>query len=291
MKSLKLVNKSIQAGDLEIVSNGTRRNTRDVGTTFPSPGGARGLAQIPSSSSSGGSGRRGGPSKAPGHQKQRRNKRSPAKPYPEGVSWFISADTPRSEARKENRPEEPWAHTTTAWFEPYSRVGAWREPLRQRQVHEDPSRQTRVQRQEEPDPDPGTKPMSSGLVPVSLREALELHRPEFISRSRGRMQRLTQQVEERKLQEVVNRERDELLLQPTEPARLPRPAVAARLRRAVPRKEMIQRSKQIYEKLPEVQRRREEERRKAEYRSFRLNAQLYNKRITNRVLGRRTAWQ
>lgn len=33
----------------------------------------------------------------------------------------------------------------------------------------------------------------------------------------------------------------------------------------------------IYENLPEVQRRREEERRKAEYRSYRLNAELYNK--------------
>lgn len=36
-------------------------------------------------------------------------------------------------------------------------------------------------------------------------------------------------------------------------------------------------SSRIYENLPEVQRRREEERRRAEYRSYRLNAQLYNK--------------
>lgn len=32
-----------------------------------------------------------------------------------------------------------------------------------------------------------------------------------------------------------------------------------------------------YAQLPEVQRRREEERRQAEYRSYRLNAQLFNK--------------
>lgn len=37
----------------------------------------------------------------------------------------------------------------------------------------------------------------------------------------------------------------------------------------------------IYETLPEVQRRREEERRKAEYQSYRLNAQLYNKVPSN----------
>lgn len=36
-------------------------------------------------------------------------------------------------------------------------------------------------------------------------------------------------------------------------------------------------SARIYDSLPEVQRRREEERRKAEYQSYRLNAQLYNK--------------
>lgn len=36
-------------------------------------------------------------------------------------------------------------------------------------------------------------------------------------------------------------------------------------------------SVRIYENLPEVQRRREEERRKAEYHTYRLNAQLFNK--------------
>lgn len=36
-------------------------------------------------------------------------------------------------------------------------------------------------------------------------------------------------------------------------------------------------SVRIYENLPEVQRRREEERRKAEYHAYRLNAQLFNK--------------
>ncbi|KAG7234527.1 hypothetical protein INR49_004495, partial [Caranx melampygus] len=73
-------------------------------------------------------------------------------------------------------------------------------------------------------------------------------------------------------------QRERRALQPRRgPGRLPKPAGTAPLRRAVPRKEMIQRSKQIYENLPEVQRRREEERRRAEYRSYRLNAQLYNK--------------
>nr|XP_020481468.1 Alstrom syndrome protein 1 homolog [Labrus bergylta] len=119
-----------------------------------------------------------------------------------------------------------------------------------------------------------------------------MRRPDFISQSMQRVQRLALQAEERKLQaDFTERgEREELFCRPGGTGRIPKPAGPALLRRAVPRKEMIQRSKQIYESLPEVQRRREEERRKAEYRSYRLNAQLYNKRITGHVLGRRTAW-
>ena len=40
---------------------------------------------------------------------------------------------------------------------------------------------------------------------------------------------------------------------------------------------MVYACSRIYSQLAEVQKRREEDRRKAEYRSYRLNAQLYNK--------------
>ncbi|CAJ1074612.1 Alstrom syndrome protein 1 homolog [Xyrichtys novacula] len=293
-KAVKLVNKSIQAGDLELVSNVTRRHTRDVGTTFPSPGEARTSRRIssPSSSVEGGRGGKKSPSKTHGPQKHRKSKKSPSKTVPQGVSWFISADELRSESRKENRPEEeepPW-RPSTAWFEPYSRTKPWREPLRQRQIYEDENSQPSFRLHDDLESDPSSKVVSSGLARVSLQEALEARRPDFISQSRQRVKRLALQAEERKLQADFSREREELFSRPGGPGRLPRPAGTALLRRAVPRKEMIQRSKQIYESLPEVQRRREEERRKAEYRSYRLNAQLYNKRITSRVLGRRTAW-
>ncbi|KAG7234602.1 hypothetical protein INR49_002231, partial [Caranx melampygus] len=195
-----------------------------------------------------------------------------------GVSWFISADDLRSEARKENQEEELTWTPSTAWFEPYSRRQPWREPLRQRQVHEEQNKPSRyIVHPFEPDPDPRTKPVSPGLARVSLQEALAMRRPEFISRSTQRVKCLALQAEERKLQAIFTREREELFNQRRGPGRLPKPAGTAPLRRAVPRKEMIQRSKQIYENLPEVQRRREEERRRAEYRSYRLNAQLYNK--------------
>ncbi|KAF7666136.1 hypothetical protein LDENG_00116820 [Lucifuga dentata] len=291
-KAVKLVSKGIQAGDLEIVSNGTRRHTRDVGTTFPSPGETRPSRQISSSPSSIERGRGGQKSLATtqGFLKPRKSKRTPPKSYPEAISWFIPAEHPRAEARKENQPEEkePTWRPSTSWFEPYSRTNPWREPLRQRQVQEDRNK-PKTFRHAEPDPDPGSKTVSSGLARISLQEALEMHRPQFLSRSRQRVTRLALQMEERKLQAVFSRERDELFNRVGGPRRLQKPA--GTLRRAVPRREMIQRSKQIYENLPEVQRRREEERRKAEYRSYRLNAQLYNKRITSRVLGRRAAWQ
>ncbi|XP_029982902.1 mucin-17 isoform X2 [Sphaeramia orbicularis] len=281
-KTVKLVNKGIQAGDLEIVSNGTRRHTRDVGTTFPSP-------RLMSSSSSadrgrgGGGGGGGGRSSTKSSQKQRRSRRrSPNRIYPEGVSWFISADDLRSESRKENQPKDDGLlqRRSLAWFESYTRTDPWREPLRQRQVH-----QPAMTQHTDPDPEPRTK--TTGLTRVSLQEALQTRRPGFISRSNQRMRRLALQVEQRRLQTTFSRELDQVW---DRPGRLPKPAGTAQLRRAVPRREMVQRSKQIYENLPEVQIRREEERRKAQYRTYRLNAQIYNKRITNHVLGRRTAW-
>ncbi|XP_060918987.1 serine-rich adhesin for platelets [Labrus mixtus] len=295
-RAVRGVNKGVQAGDLELVSNATRRHTRDVGTTFPSPAEARTSRPISSSSSSVERGRGGKRSlyKTQGLQKHRKSKKSQTKTFPQGVSWFISADELKSEARKENQPEEEEAawRQSTAWFEPYSRSKPWREPLRQRQVHQDRTEQQSFIHQADLDLDPRAKMMSPSLARVSLQEALEMRRPDFISQSMQRVQRLALQAEDRRLQAdfTERREREELFCRPGGTGRLPKPAGPALLRRAVPRKEMIQRSKQIYESLPEVQRRREEERRKAEYRSYRLNAQLYNKRITGHVLGRRTAW-
>uniref|UniRef100_A0AAV2JHK9 ALMS motif domain-containing protein n=1 Tax=Knipowitschia caucasica TaxID=637954 RepID=A0AAV2JHK9_KNICA len=266
-KAVKLVSKGIQAGDLEIVSNGTRRHTRDVGTTFPSPGDVRGLRGLDRRSAS---------------SKKHESQSSPSKPYPHGVSWFISADELKAEARKENEPED-W-RPSTVWFELLSRKPVWREPLRQRPVEE---QRNTLQTENEPRLKGKT---SSAVSRANLQDALLSGRPDFVARSRQRLERLALQAEERRLQALFQQERDELFIQAGGARRLPRPAGIAQLRRAVPRKEMFQRSKQIYENLPEVRRRREEQRRKAEYSSYRLNAQLYNKRITNHVLSRRSAW-
>ncbi|KAL7890144.1 hypothetical protein AOLI_G00024020 [Acnodon oligacanthus] len=313
---VKVVSRSIQAGDLEIVVNGTRRHTRDVGTIFPSPGNARDTrapssanpelqTTIPASRSY----------SAASTQSQKVLRReglhkSNQMHYPNGVSWFVSADELKQDARKENEPQneslQPASH---AWFEPYTRTQPWREPLRE------PLRERHIQLEQEKPLEPktpaetiGNKP--SALVRLSLQEALELRRPEFVSRSRERMKRLCLLAEERKMQAVFTREREELFNRPLPLQQLTAVPPPLPSKRVIPVKEMVQRSKRgveetahtqridktdrvrrIYAQLPEVQKRKQEEKRKAEYRTYRLNAQLFNKKVTNHVLGRRAPWQ
>ncbi|XP_061842738.1 uncharacterized protein alms1 [Nerophis lumbriciformis] len=102
---------------------------------------------------------------------------------------------------------------------------------------------------------------------TSLQEALVMYRPDFICRSRQRLHILTQHNQDRKA--------------------IGRPAGV--LMRAVPWKEMIQRTKRMYDSLPEVQRKRAAERQKAQTQSNRLNVQLYNKKLTKRLLENRPA--
>ncbi|GAA6110583.1 Alstrom syndrome protein 1 isoform X1 [Tachysurus ichikawai] len=289
---VKLVSRSIQAGDLEIVVNGTRKDTRDVGTTFPSPGSAR----VPRTSSADCSEVKDSMSalKASSavHLRPVLRKQAASKlpSYPNGLSWFVSADELKWDARKENNPQTDAGKSEgQAWFEPYTKMQPWREPLRERHIQ--------VERENFPDHkthaenDSGSKP--SSLVRLSLQEMLELRRPEFVSRSRERMKRLCLLAEERKMQAIFNKEREELFNDPSavqQPKAAPAPPPLPS-KRVIPVNEMIQRSKRIYSQLPEVQKRKEEERRKAEYNTYRLNAQLFNKKITNRVLGKRAPWQ
>ncbi|KAK3554422.1 hypothetical protein QTP70_023055 [Hemibagrus guttatus] len=288
---VKLVSRSIQAGDLEIVVNGTRKDTRDVGTTFPSPGSARVTRASSAVYSEVNDSMPALKASSAVHFQPVLRKQAPSKLTcnPNGLSWFVSADELKWEARKENNPQTDAGKSEgQAWFEPYTRIQPWREPLRERhfQIEREnsPEQNTRAEND-------CSKP--SSLVRLSLQEALELRRPEFVSRSRERMKRLCLLVEERKMQAVFNKEREELFNRPSavqQPKAAPAPPPLPS-KRVIPLSEMVQRSKRIYAQLPEVQKRKEEERRKAEYHTYRLNAQLFNKKITNRVLGRRAPWQ
>eukprot|EP00071_Canis_lupus_P026970 XP_022260527.1 Alstrom syndrome protein 1 isoform X6 [Canis lupus familiaris] len=194
-----------------------------------------------------------------------------------GVSWFVPVENVKSEPKKENLPK---LHGPgICWFAPITNTKPWREPLREQNwqgQHVDGHRPLAGPDRERLRP----------FVRATLQESLHLHRPDFISRSGERIKRLKLIVQERKLQNMLESEREALFNVSREwqgyrdPTHLlPKKGfLDARKSRPIGKKEMIQRSKRIYEQLPEVQRKREEEKRRLEYKSYRLRAQLFKKR-------------
>ncbi|XP_051943018.1 uncharacterized protein CG5098 isoform X2 [Hippocampus zosterae] len=188
-----------------------------------------------------------------GHVTSLKHKKTRTPPsLPKAVWWFIPLD----ESSKENRPEEQdepgeveaaQPDPSTVWYDTAAKTP--REPLRPRQQFDD-------------DDDDVAHPGSSASCHqiTSLQEALATRRPDFISLSRQRVQILSGRK--------IN-------------AALPGSGMP---RRAVPRKEMKQRTKQLYEGLPEVLRKLEMERRDTQLRLNRLNLQIFNKKITKRRL-------
>lgn len=201
----------------------------------------------------------------------------------EGVSWFVPVENRKSGSKKENLPKI--YSPGISWFEPVSKTKPWREPLREHNWQE----QCMSSRGclGGPGGDGGQVPLRP-FVRATLQEALQLHRPDFISRSGERIKRLKLLVQERKLQSLFQSER-EALFNTVRP--LPR-RVLLTVQRSKPigKKEMIQRTKRIYEQLPEVKKKREEEKRKSDYKSYRLRAQHYKTKVTNQVLGRKVPW-
>ncbi|XP_034515249.1 Alstrom syndrome protein 1 isoform X6 [Ailuropoda melanoleuca] len=205
-----------------------------------------------------------------------------------GVSWFIPVENVKS-GPKENLPKH--YGPGICWFAPITNTKPWREPLREQNwqgQHMDSHR---------PLAGPGRDPLKP-FVRATLQESLQFHRPDFISRSGERIKRLKLIVQERKLQNMLQSEREALFntarewqgyRDPVCPL-LKRGFLGARKNRPIGKKEMIQRSKRIYEQLPEVQRKREEEKRRLEYKSYRLRAQLFKKKVTNQLLGRKVPW-
>lgn len=82
------------------------------------------------------------------------------------MSWFVSADELKCDGRKENQPQSESAPCLTqAWFEPYSKIQPWREPLRERQNQQEHERTTESRTATETDN--SDKP--SALVRLSLQ--------------------------------------------------------------------------------------------------------------------------
>ncbi|XP_064567998.1 centrosome-associated protein ALMS1 isoform X2 [Zonotrichia leucophrys gambelii] len=303
----RMLNKGIQAGDLEIVSSATKRNTRDVGVTFPTPRSSQQLWE-PSGQGQGTAWQQ--PRAPPGRILTDTRTRRSRLHFQQGAPWLVPAEDLECESRKENQCSAP-SGPGPAWFEPWSSTKPWREPLRERNWEEQP----RLGQGAVTAPGAG-RGLGQPLGKLTLQEALALHRPDFISRSGQRLRHLRLLREERRLHKaqretllpaqgetLLPAQRDQLLppQQLLQPARRRKDCRTANhllsnrgflireKRRAIPKHEMFQRSKRMYEQLPEVRRKREEEQRRQEYNSYRLRAQLY-KTITSRVLGKKVSW-
>lgn len=285
-------------GDLEIVNSATRKNTRDVGFTFPTPTSSQMRFQ---GSPTNGTEPDGFVSRSNGAQKrlpgsflaERPRKSKP--PWLQGMSWFVPANDLKSYS-KEGNEYHFIPDSSPSWFEPVTNAKPWREPLREKNFQED---QEGLQvRLTVPARDIENKPPPP-FVKMTLQDALALHRPDFISRSGERVKRLKLIMEERKLQSILQSEREELF-NPPEERRLYKSAGylhpnrdyrVIQRKKNISKDEMVQRSKRIYDQLPEVRKRKEEEKRKSDYSTYRLKAQLYKTKITNRILGRKVPWE
>ncbi|NXT35403.1 ALMS1 protein, partial [Pelecanoides urinatrix] len=268
-RQTRMLNKGIQAGDLEIVNSATKKNTRDVGVTFPTPRSSQPnqRPQEPWHCVDGIFGESDG--MVTDHQAAGSKR----------ISWFVQAEDLKSESRKENHSNS-FSGPGPSWFEPLTSTKPWREPLREKNWQE--QQHSNMIQPAVPERDAGNR-SSRPFVKLTLQEALAVHRPDFISRSGERVKHLKLVMEERRIQSVLQSEREELF-NPPEKRKGYRNAshmlsntgfLIRGKRRTIPKSEMVQRSKRIYEQLPEVQKKREEEKRKMEYNSYRLKAQLY----------------
>uniref|UniRef100_G1SQL5 ALMS1 centrosome and basal body associated protein n=1 Tax=Oryctolagus cuniculus TaxID=9986 RepID=G1SQL5_RABIT len=206
-QNVHMLNKGVQAGHLEIV-NGTRKHTRDVGVTFPTPSSSEARLEEDSDVTS------WSEEKIEekmlfanylGDKKLRKSKQNCC----EGVSWFVPVEDVKFESKKENLPKI--CGPGVSWFEPITKIKPWREPLREQNWQ--------GQRVADwgllagPSQDHG-RDTPRPFVRATLQEALQLHRPDFISRSGERIKRLRLIVQERKLQNVLQSERHALFNAP-----------------------------------------------------------------------------
>jgi len=234
-----MLNKSIQAGNLEIV-NGVRKHTRDVGMTFPTPSSSEARIEEDSDVTSWSEEKieeKRLLASYLGDKKLRKNRHSCC----EGVSWFVPMENVKS-GPKENLPKHHGPGI--CWFAPITNTKPWREPLREQ------NRQGQHVDNHGSLASPGRGPLKP-FVRATLQESLQFHRPDFISRSGERIKRLKLIVQERKLQNMLQSEREALFntageqqgyRDPTRPL-LKRGFLDARKNRPVGKKEMIQRSK------------------------------------------------
>ncbi|XP_029466588.1 (E2-independent) E3 ubiquitin-conjugating enzyme FATS [Rhinatrema bivittatum] len=136
---------------------------------------------------------------------------------------------------------------------------------------------------------------------LTLREALELFRPAFISQSQKRMQKLELMTQLRKAQANENpllshkKQRNLPFAKPlSTPSKkklytVPHPLSDNLFKpkeRIISEKEMLLRSKRIYNNLPEVKRKKEEEKKRVLFQSNRQRVELFKKKLLDQILQR-----
>ncbi|XP_074188277.1 centrosome-associated protein ALMS1 isoform X3 [Rhinolophus sinicus] len=198
-QNVHMLNKGVQAGNLEIV-NGVKKHTRDVGMTFPTPSSSETRVEEDSDVTSWSEEKIEEKRLLTSYLKDKKLKKN-KQSCCEGVSWFVPVENVKFGPKKENLPK--LYGPGISWFAPVTNTKPWREPLREQNwqgqhvdSHGSPA-------------GPGRGPLKP-FVRVTLQESLQLHRPDFISRSGERIKRLKLIVQERKLQNMLQSEREAL---------------------------------------------------------------------------------
>ncbi|XP_007935080.1 (E2-independent) E3 ubiquitin-conjugating enzyme FATS [Orycteropus afer afer] len=127
---------------------------------------------------------------------------------------------------------------------------------------------------------------------LTLQEALEVRKPQFIARSQERLRKLERMVQQRKAQRAEEPGPKQGVL----PMRahkkqftVPHPLSDNLFKpkeRCISEKEMYTRSKRIYNNLPEVKKKKEEQKKRVVLQSNRLRAEVFKKQVLHQLLQR-----
>ncbi|XP_049666422.1 (E2-independent) E3 ubiquitin-conjugating enzyme FATS isoform X3 [Accipiter gentilis] len=150
-------------------------------------------------------------------------------------------------------------------------------------------------------PETGSQTEKTPPTPQTLREALETHKPQFISRSQERLKRLENMVRLRKAQQsnapASNQGALVCKLSSTSTSSkkkqytIPHPLSDNLFKpkeRFIPEKEMHMRSKRIYDNLPEVKKKQEEKQKRIIIQSNRMRVEIFKKQLLDQLLQRNT---
>ncbi|NXT62662.1 CJ090 protein, partial [Chaetops frenatus] len=131
-------------------------------------------------------------------------------------------------------------------------------------------------------------------------EALEIHNPQFISRSQKRLRRLELMVQLRRAQQreappasprALTRRLSTANTSKKKQFTIPDPLSDNLFKpkeRVIPEKEMHMRSKRIYDNLPEVKKKQEEKQKRIIIQSNRLRVEMFKKQLLDQLLHRNT---